>query len=173
MFENFKKKLKRNRLAKRTTRASRELSFQNFQTARSCLLFCIDGERQAGEIERLRDMLSGKTRVEILILEGDAGHPATGTIEGAVRASDKDISLSGKFVNARLHEMMHFSHDLLVDLSRGACSVGDYLLASSAAKCKIGMERDGFQCDIVFEGIKEVDELQGRLNELLEKIKTH
>ncbi|MDR2413622.1 MAG: hypothetical protein LBD64_01380 [Odoribacteraceae bacterium] len=171
MFENFKKKLKRNRLARRPVHAPRDLSFQNFQTARACLLFGIDGESSAAEIETLAKTLGGRMKVEVLILDGDPD-AATDRVEGAVYASEGDVSLSGKFMNTRLDEMIRFPYDLLVDLSRGASSVGDYLLKSSVAKCKIGMERDGFQCDIVFEGVEGLEELEHRLNELLEKIKT-
>jgi hypothetical protein len=172
MFENFKKNLKKSRLAKRPAHVERELSFQNYRTARACLLFGVEGGVPVASLEKLRDMLAGKMKVEVLILEGEKEQQATEKVKGAVYASEADVSLSGKFVNARLHEMMHFSYDLLIDLSRGPDDVGDYLLRFSRAKCKIGMERDGFQCDVVFEGVGEVELLQERLNELLGKIKT-
>ncbi|MDR2131086.1 MAG: hypothetical protein LBP56_08005 [Odoribacteraceae bacterium] len=173
MFENFKKNLKKNRLAKRSVHVERNLSFQNFQTARACLLFGVEGSVSALSVENLRAMLAERMEVEVLILVGEKERPAVEEVKGAVYVNEGDISFSGKFVHARLHEMMHRSYDLLIDLSRGPDHVGDYLLRFSMAKCKIGMERGGFQCDIVFEGVEEVGVLQDRLSELLEKIKTH
>lgn len=172
MFENFKKNLKRSRLAKKSVLVERELSFRNFQTARTCLLFGIEGDASPASIEKLRSALPAAMSVEVLILEKEKDRPAGDKIKQAIRVSEGDISLSGKLVNARLREIIHFSHDLLIDLSSSPDSIGDYLLKSSRAKCKIGMEREGFQGDIIFEGIKEIESLQARLNDLLGKVKT-
>ncbi|MDR1414802.1 MAG: hypothetical protein LBI96_03235 [Odoribacteraceae bacterium] len=171
MFDNFKKNLKKSRLARRSFRVDRELSFQNFQTARTCLVFGVGGAVPASLLERSRAVLAGKVKVEMLILE--VGEPAArGRNAGAVYVNEEDVSLSGRFVNARLHEMVHFSYDLLIDLSSGPDSVGDYILRSSRAKCKIGMEREGFQCDIVFEGSNATGAFPDRLGELLSGVKT-
>ncbi|MDR1274242.1 MAG: hypothetical protein LBK12_06795 [Odoribacteraceae bacterium] len=172
MFEKFKKNLKKSRLARRSIRVERELSFQNFQTARACLLFGVERDLPVPLLERLRVMLSGKMDVEVLVLEKEKEGPAVEKVKGAVYVSEEDVSLSGRLVNARLHEMMHFSYDLLVDLSPGPDSVGDYLLRFSRAKCKIGMTREGFQCDIVFDRASEAGAFPDRLSELLSKIKT-
>ncbi|MDR0544141.1 MAG: hypothetical protein LBG30_02155 [Odoribacteraceae bacterium] len=160
-------------MARKPATEEREASFQNFETARTCLLFCIEGERSAAEIQKLRSALEKKMKVDTLLFRGATDPAGTGEVKKAIYMSEDDVSLAGKLANARLQEIIHFPYDLLVDLSRDADSVGDYLLRCSAAKCKIGIERSGFQCDIVFEGITEVEELWRRLNELLKQIKAY
>jgi hypothetical protein len=171
MFENFTRNLKRSRLSRKSPREGREVSFQNLETARACLVFGLERDLPVAMVETLRAMLSGKMKVDVLILKESKETSTGGAVSGATYAREEDISLSGKFLGARLQEMMRFPYDLLVDLSGAADRVGDYLLRSSRAKCKVGMERDGFQCDIVVEGARETGDFPARLRELLCQIK--
>lgn len=166
MFESLKKNIKRRKLSKMEVSIDRKISFHNFRTARSCLFFGIEGEFPEKLIEQLKKELSEHMEVHMLFLN-DWDRPVSDRIKSAVYVTEEDVSRSGSFLNEELEKAVNFSYDLLIDFSVSANAVGDFILRNSRAKCKLGMERSGFQNDIIFEGMEDKTLFIRRLTELL------
>lgn len=172
MFKEIGIILKRKRLATTKIIFERKLSFHNFRTARNCLLFWMNGDIVSEEAMKLKGVLARSMETTVLVfsplkkkLERD--------IREAVYVNEDSVSFGGRFVDDKLKKIVGNSFDLLIDLSVKKDSFGDYIVRNSRAKCKIGMERDGFENDIVLDGVKGIEDFTGRLNDLLSNIKTY
>lgn len=168
MFESFKKKYRRKKLASRPVNIDRKLSFHNFRTAKNCLVFAVNGDVSMEELTGLSVILREHMEVRMLMLSEEV-LPEEQRLEGVLYVAESEVTASGKMLNAQLEQTILEGVDLLIDLSIAPHGVGDYLLRSSRAKCKIGMGREGFRHDIIFEEANTVPVFQERLIGLLNR----
>ena len=145
----------------------RDLSFQNLQTAQSCLLFAMAETVEMDVVEKVQKIFPKHITVDVLFW---ALEP-TVYLPGVTYVEEKSFSNSGEISDSKLHNVLQTPYDILIDLSTDPCVEGDFILKQSLAKCKIGMSRKGFQGDVVFEAVKDMDHFILRLSELLKNVK--
>lgn len=172
MFKEIGIILKRKRLATKKIIVKRELSFHNFRTARNCLLFWRDGDIVSEEAMKLKGILARSMETTVLVFS-PWKEKQERYIREAVYVNEDSVSFGGRFVDDKLKKIVENSFDLLIDLSVKKDSFGDYIVRNSRAKCKIGMERGSFENDIVFDGVKRIEDFSGRLNDLWNNINTY
>jgi len=172
MFKEMIISLKGRYLAGKTIRFERKLSFHNFKTARNCLLFGVDGDVAKEEMFRLKTLLESYMDVSLLFFSS-LKYGQEKNMTDAIYANEASISFGGSFTDHLLRETLENSFDLLIDLSIKRNNFGDYILRHSRAKCKIGMEREGFACDIVFDQVNGMEDFTKRVCNLLSHINAY
>ena len=172
MFKEMIIGLKGKYLAAKTVRFERKLSFHNFKTARNCLLFGVYGDVTEEEMLRLKALLESYMDVSLLFFSSLKCEREK-NLTDAIYANETSISFWGSFTDCLLKKTVENSFDLLIDLSMKRNNFGDYILRHSRAKCKIGMERDGFECDIVFDQVNGMEDFTKRVCNLLSHINAY
>ncbi|WP_294142102.1 hypothetical protein [uncultured Sanguibacteroides sp.] len=168
MFKKIFRRLKRWNLKGKQMEFERKLSFHNFRTARNCMIFWVESDVPSDKIERLRNLLSEYMNVEALaFLELGRSMPA---MPKTFCVNENSISYSGKFSDSKLKECIENAYDLWIDLSLKPNALSDYIVRNSKAKCKIGMGRNSFENDIIFEDVNDIDTFTERISRLLNKV---
>lgn len=94
-------------------------------------------------------------------------------VDDVVYVKAEDVGFGGKIMNDKLFHVLEKPYDLLIDLTRESNVLVDYVLKNSQAKCKVGMEKEGFEADIVLKGISDPVVFIGELAKLLSDLKEY
>ncbi|KIO46544.1 MULTISPECIES: DUF6913 domain-containing protein [Sanguibacteroides] len=168
MFKKIFRKWKRWNLKGKQMEFERKLSFHNFKTARSCMIFWVESDIPFDKVERLKNLLSEHMNVDALVFL-EPGRPLP-VIPKTFCVNEDCISYSGKFSDSKLKGCVENAYDLWIDLSLKPNVLPDYIVRNSRAKCKIGMGRSSFENDIIFEDVNDIDTFTERISRLLSKV---
>lgn len=167
IINRFFHRIKEDSLLKKQGTVERSVEYRDLKSLKTCLVFWVANENQSAWLKVLGDRLKG-VKMDKLCFVPD--HIEILVTDGTVTMKNEDLAFGGKIRNKDLLELIEKKYDLLIDLSTVNNVLINYVLRNSRSRCKIGMKREGFDADIVIEGVTQQREFIDKMFEFLSAV---
>lgn len=170
ILNNIIHRIKEDSLAKRRESVERRSEYKGVKSVKTGLVIWSADSRQAEWLERLSSGLKEVKfdRLCYIPPKEDISMPVDVLV-----LRNEDLGFGGKIQNSQLPEVLNRSYDVLVDLSTEPNVLLNYVLLNSRALCKIGMNREGGERDIMIDGVSTPLMFIDKLTEILSDIKEY
>lgn len=160
--------LKENVLAKRKSRAGREVEYKPLKEIKSVLFFWTAGGEDPAWQKQLSAQWKNIRTDQLCFVPVGVNMPET---EGVVTLKGDDLGFGGKVKSHQLRTVLEKKYDLLVDLTSQANVWVNYVLMNTHAHCIAGRKKEGGIADIVVADEKSnpaefINKLIGILSEI-------
>lgn len=170
IINNILHRIKEDSLAKRSDGAVRVAEYKELWEIRSCLVFWVADAEQEVWLKKVAKKLDGVKIDKLCYIPKDY----TGACAaGAVCVRNEELGFGGKILNDCLPEVLGRTYDLLIDLSVAGNGLVNYCLNHSAARCKTGMSKEGFEADIIIDEVSDPAVFIDTLFEVIANIKKY
>ncbi|HBO27954.1 MULTISPECIES: DUF6913 domain-containing protein [Culturomica] len=170
IIKSIFQRMKGDSLARKMTEVRREKEYSHMHTVKSGVVFWIAGGGEQPGLETIREKFPEVKMDKVCFLP--ANYQGL-QVDDVVYVKAEDVGFGGKIMNDKLFHVLEKPYDLLIDLTRESNVLVDYVLKNSQAKCKVGMEKEGFEADIVLKGISDPVVFIGELAKLLSDLKEY
>lgn len=163
-------RIKEETLTKKSGTADRKKEYNEIKSVKTCLVYWVADENQAIWLKMLNDRLGSAKIDKLCFIPENVEILVT---DETVAVKNVDLGFGGKIQNDNLLRLMEKEYDLLIDLSMVNNVLADYVLRNSVAKCKVGMKREGFEADIVIDGVAGQTEFIEKMFEFLAGVRKY
>lgn len=167
ILNNIFHRIKEDSLARRKDAAERHSEYKDLKSVKTGLVIWYASEQQNDWLKKLSECFKEVEFDKLCYMPAKEGIPDP--VNTLVLRND-DLGFGGKIAQEQLPGMLERKYDILVDLSTESNVLLNYVLLNSRASCKVGMDREGGERDIVIDGVTEqltfIDKLAGILSEI-------
>lgn len=170
ILNNIIHRIKEDSLVKRQESVVRSSEYKELKSVRTGLIVWSVAEGQADWLKKISEYLPEVKFDKLCYMPSKSAVPE---LLGAFVIKNEDLGFGGKILNSKLPDVLERQYDLLIDLSTESNVLLNYVLLSSKALCKVGMNRSCGERDITIEGVSEPLEFIDKLVEILSSIKKY
>lgn len=170
IFSNIIHKFKEDSLSKREELKDRVLEYKELAEVKSSVVFW---SAEMPNIDILLDKLSvllGKNMMKVCFIPDKV---ISVVPVNTLSLRNEDLGFGGKILNQELLKLLENRFDVLIDLSSTSTTLCDYVLKNIQASCKIGIEKEGFQNDIILVGVENENDFIVQLEQIWKNLKKY
>lgn len=161
-------RIKEGSLPKSGGREERKIGYRELTVIKSVLVCWMAHEDQGLWLKTITEKFRSMKIDKLCFLAENGVMPGF----DAVIVRKEDLGFGGRIQNDALHGILERKYDLLIDLTAEESAMVNYVLEQSQASCKASMKKNGFQADLIVDGVNQPLEFVGQLVKILSEIKS-
>lgn len=170
IINNILHRIKEDSLSRRKETAVRKAVYKELKSVKSALVIWSVCGDQADWLKKLADNFREVKFDKLCFMPAKEEFSAPAD---ALVLRKEDLGFGGKISNEGLPAILAKPYDLLIDFSTEGNTILNYVALNSKAMCKVGMEHEGGEYDLIIQGVAKPLVFIDRLKEVLSEIKEY